>query len=86
MGRYQQEFRRSPADPDQFWQDASELIDWDTEPSVVLDVVAALPKTRSGKIPRKTMRGIADGDDEPVPSTIEDPDALDALRPLLRGG
>ena len=37
MGRYQQEFRRSLADPDQFWRDASELIDWDTEPSVVLD-------------------------------------------------
>jgi len=49
-----------------------------------VDVVAALPKTRSGKILRKTMRGIADGRDEPVPSTIEDPAALDALRPLLR--
>ena len=36
-----------------------------------VDVVAALPKTRSGKILRKTMRGIADGRDEPVPSTIE---------------
>ena len=49
-----------------------------------VDVVAALPKTRSGKILRKTMRGIADGADEPVPSTIEDPAALDALRPILR--
>ncbi|MCF7551489.1 propionyl-CoA synthetase [Pseudonocardia sp. WMMC193] len=47
-------------------------------------VVAALPKTRSGKILRKTMRGIADGLDEPVPSTIENPDILDALRPVLR--
>jgi propionyl-CoA synthetase len=51
-----------------------------------VDVVAALPKTRSGKILRKTMRGIANGKDEPVPSTIEDPAALDALRPLLHGG
>ena len=51
-----------------------------------VNVVAALPKTRSGKILRKTMRGIADGRDEPVPSTIEDPAALDALRPLLRSG
>jgi propionyl-CoA synthetase len=49
-----------------------------------VDVVTALPKTRSGKILRKTMRGIADGADEPVPSTIEDPVALDALRPILR--
>jgi propionyl-CoA synthetase len=47
-------------------------------------VVPALPKTRSGKILRKTMRGIADGLDEPVPSTIDDPAVLDALRPVLR--
>jgi propionyl-CoA synthetase len=50
-----------------------------------VDVVAGLPKTRSGKILRKTMRGIADGTDEAVPSTIEDPAALDAMRPVLRG-
>ncbi len=31
------------------------------------------------------MRGIADGNDEPVPSTIDDAGALDALRPILRG-
>jgi propionyl-CoA synthetase len=49
-----------------------------------VDVVAALPKTRSGKILRKTMRGIAAGRDEPVPSTIEDAATLDALRPILR--
>jgi propionyl-CoA synthetase len=49
-----------------------------------VDVVAALPKTRSGKILRGTMRGIADSGDAPVPSTIEDVTVLDALRPLLR--
>ena len=48
-----------------------------------VDVITALPKTRSGKILRKTMRGIADGHDEMVPSTIEDPAVLDALRPVL---
>jgi propionyl-CoA synthetase len=48
-----------------------------------VDVVAALPKTRSGKILRKTMRGIADGRPVTVPSTIEDPAVLDALRPVL---
>jgi propionyl-CoA synthetase len=48
-----------------------------------VDIIAALPKTRSGKILRKTMRGIADGNDEPVPPTIEDASTLDALRPLL---
>jgi len=51
-----------------------------------IDVIAALPKTRSGKILRKTMRGIADGRDEPVPSTIEDAAVLDALRPVLAEG
>jgi propionyl-CoA synthetase len=51
-----------------------------------VSVVDGLPKTRSGKILRKTMRGIADGRDEPVPSTIEDPAVLDALRPVLRDG
>jgi propionyl-CoA synthetase len=50
----------------------------------MVDVVAALPKTRSGKILRKTMRGIACGRDEAVPSTIEDPKVLDHLRPILR--
>ena len=48
------------------------------------DIVPALPKTRSGKILRRTMRGIADGRDEPVPSTIEDATVLDHLRPILR--
>jgi propionyl-CoA synthetase len=47
-------------------------------------VVPALPKTRSGKILRRTMRGIADGRPEPPPSTIEDIGVLDVLRPLLR--
>ena len=37
-----------------------------------------------GKILRKTMRGIADGKKEPMPSTIEDPNVLEALRPILR--
>ncbi|HEX4558594.1 MAG TPA: propionyl-CoA synthetase [Mycobacterium sp.] len=50
----------------------------------LVDVVPALPKTRSGKILRKTMRGIADGRDDPPPSTIEDPAVLDALKPILR--
>jgi propionyl-CoA synthetase len=48
-------------------------------------VVGGLPKTRSGKILRKTMREIADGKEAVVPSTIEDPAVLDTLRPQLRG-
>ena len=48
-----------------------------------IDVVAALPKTRSGKILRTSMRSIADGHDVAVPATIEDPEVLEQLRPLL---
>ena len=47
-------------------------------------VVPGLPKTRSGKVLRKTMRGIADGKQVDIPSTIEDASILDILRPLLR--
>ena len=48
-------------------------------------VVARLPKTRSGKILRKTLRSIADGDEYVVPSTIEDPAALDEVKEVLQG-
>ena len=48
-------------------------------------VVPALPKTRSGKILRRTMRGIADGRAEAVPSTIEDARVLEVITPLLTG-
>lgn len=47
-------------------------------------VVEALPKTRSGKILRKTMRQIADGKPYVVPSTIEDSSVIDDLVPFLR--
>jgi len=75
-------------DPDALRAELIELVRDQIGPVAALrqiDVVPALPKTRSGKILRKTMRGIADGRDEPVPSTIDDPAALDALRPLLLG-
>ncbi|MGK2381503.1 propionyl-CoA synthetase [Gordonia tangerina] len=48
-------------------------------------VVPALPKTRSGKILRKTMRQIADHEEYTVPSTIEDPDVLADLAKQLGG-
>ena len=43
-------------------------------------VVARLPKTRSGKVLRGTMRKIANGEDYTVPATIEDADVLDEIR------
>ncbi|MHB1088647.1 MAG: propionyl-CoA synthetase [Acidimicrobiales bacterium] len=48
-----------------------------------VDVVGALPKTRSGKVLRKNMRSIADGIDIPVPSTIDNPAILEDLRTIL---
>jgi propionyl-CoA synthetase len=48
-----------------------------------VDVVAALPKTRSGKILRKTMREMADGKVPTVPGTIEDASVLETLGPVL---
>ena len=46
-------------------------------------VVQRLPKTRSGKILRASIRRIADGETVPVPPTIEDPAALDEVRGVL---
>ncbi len=45
--------------------------------------VKRLPKTRSGKILRATMRKIADGKDYSVPSTIEDPTVLGEIAEAL---
>ncbi len=42
-------------------------------------VVERLPKTRSGKILRRVIRQIADGEDYTVPSTIDDPAILDEI-------
>jgi propionyl-CoA synthetase len=50
----------------------------------LVHIVPALPKTRSGKILRKYMRSIAEGRNDPTPSTIEDAGVMKALEPLLR--
>ncbi len=47
-------------------------------------IVKRLPKTRSGKILRGTMRKIADGQPYRVPSTIDDPEILDEIAAGLR--
>jgi propionyl-CoA synthetase len=46
-------------------------------------VVSRLPKTRSGKILRGTMKKIADRDPWVTPATIEDPKVLDEIREAL---
>ena len=47
-------------------------------------VVKRLPKTRSGKILRGTMRCIADGEEYRMPATIEDPATLDEIAGALK--
>jgi propionyl-CoA synthetase len=46
--------------------------------------VARLPKTRSGKILRGTIRKIANGDDWQMPATIDDPIILDEITDGLK--
>lgn len=73
-------------DPDQVIADIVAAVRAEIGPVAALKsvvVVPALPKTRSGKILRRTMRGIADGRPEAVPSTIEDPAVLETITPLL---
>jgi propionyl-CoA synthetase len=47
--------------------------------------VARLPKTRSGKILRGTMKKIADGDPWTMPATIDDPAILGEIGSALKG-
>jgi propionyl-CoA synthetase len=47
-------------------------------------VVDRLPKTRSGKVLRATMRKIADSEDYKVPATIEDPQVLNEVESALK--
>jgi propionyl-CoA synthetase len=48
-------------------------------------VVERLPKTRSGKILRGTMRKIADGAEYQIPATIDDPTILEEITHALEG-
>lgn len=45
-----------------------------------IQVVERLPKTRSGKILRKNLRQLVDGEDIKVPSTIEDPAVIEEIK------
>ena len=46
-------------------------------------IVSTLPKTRSGKVLRATIRNIADGDEVKVPPTIDDHSSLDVATEAL---
>ena len=47
-------------------------------------IVPRLPKTRSGKVLRGTIRKIADGEPWRVPPTIDDPTILDEITEALK--
>jgi propionyl-CoA synthetase len=47
-------------------------------------VVKRLPKTRSGKILRGTMRAIADGEKYSIPATIDDSEILDEIAEAIK--
>jgi propionyl-CoA synthetase len=49
----------------------------------MVHIVKRLPKTRSGKILRATMRQIADGETPKIPATIDDPAILDEIKEAL---
>jgi propionyl-CoA synthetase len=51
----------------------------------VAAVVPRLPKTRSGKIVRGTIKRIADGTEYRIPATIDDPATLDEISAALAG-
>jgi propionyl-CoA synthetase len=46
-------------------------------------IVPRLPKTRSGKVLRATIRKIADGESYAVPPTIDDPAALEEIEGVV---
>lgn len=47
-------------------------------------IIQRLPKTRSGKILRGTIQKIADGENYPMPATIDDPAILDEITIALQ--
>jgi len=50
----------------------------------LVSVVDRLPKTRSGKILRGTIKKIADGEEYKIPATIDDPVILDEITDSLK--
>lgn len=51
----------------------------------ICTVVSRLPKTRSGKILRGTMKSVADGTEWNMPATIDDPAIMDEIAEAVKG-
>ena len=74
-------------DPEEIKKDLAKLIRNQIGPIACYKstaVVGRLPKTRSGKILRSTMRKIADGEEYKAPSTIDDPAILGEIEGALK--
>ncbi len=74
-------------DPDKIVSETVQMVRDTVGPVAVFKkavVVPRLPKTRSGKILRGTMRAIADSEEYKVPATIEDADTLGEIGQALR--
>jgi len=72
--------------PDEVEREAIELVRERVGPVASFKaalVVVGLPKTRSGKILRSTMRKVADGEEYSLPATIDDPGILGEIEAVL---
>jgi propionyl-CoA synthetase len=73
-------------DPDEIIRECIQMVRERIGPIAVFKlavVVRRLPKTRSGKILRGTMKKIADGTPFQIPATIDDPAILDEITEAL---
>ncbi|KAA3625277.1 MAG: propionyl-CoA synthetase [Proteobacteria bacterium] len=78
----------SESDPDQVVKEVVQMVRERIGPVAAFKqalVVGRLPKTRSGKILRGTIRQIADGEEWKMPATIDDPAILDEIADALAG-
>jgi len=74
-------------DPNEIEQEVVKLVREEIGPVAAFKTVMTvkrLPKTRSGKILRGTMRQIADGESWKMPATIDDPIILDEITTALQ--
>ncbi len=74
-------------DPEEIVADVIQMVRDQVGPVAVFKkavVVDRLPKTRSGKVLRATMRKIADSEEYKVPATIEDPQVLSEVESALK--
>ena len=73
---YDEIYNQSINKPEKFWKNVSEDIFWYKKQK-------KLPKTRSGKVLRGTIRRIADKEEYNTPATIDVPEILNEIKNSL---